>query len=149
MDFIIAKNGAFGPKLLQVLHQVKDERVVVIDNENPGHEAILAYSNGRRGGELLWKACNLSPMPKSKLRKKVQESHAHEEQIHATEPHAPLESPSWLAPVMVANFLIGLFWIVTFYVSQTQYPVPGIGAWNMIIGFTFIGVGFSLATKWR
>ncbi|TNV67725.1 hypothetical protein FGO68_gene8339 [Halteria grandinella] len=60
-----------------------------------------------------------------------------------------LESPSWLAPVMVANFLIGLFWIVVFYVSQTQYPVPGIGAWNMIIGFTFIGVGFSLATKWR
>jgi len=88
-------------------------------------------------------------MPKSKLRKKVQESHAHEEQIHSPEPHPPLESPSWLAPVMVANFLIGLFWIVTFYVSQTQYPVPGIGAWNMIIGFTFIGVGFSLATKWR
>ena len=88
-------------------------------------------------------------MPKSKLRKKVQESHAHEEQIHATEPHAPLESPSWLVPVMVANFLIGLFWIVVFYVSQTLYPIPGIGAWNMIIGFSFIAVGFSLATKWR
>lgn len=88
-------------------------------------------------------------MPKSKLRKKVQEAHAHQEQVHIAEPQAPLESPSWLAPVMVANFLIGLFWIVVFYVSQTQYPVPGIGAWNMIIGFTFIGVGFSLATKWR
>jgi hypothetical protein len=50
---------------------------------------------------------------------------------------------------MVANFLIGLFWIVIFYVSQTRYPIPGIGAWNMIIGFSFIGVGFSLATKWR
>jgi hypothetical protein len=88
-------------------------------------------------------------MPKSKLRKKVQESHAHEEQVHMSAPEVPLESPSWLAPVMVTNFLIGLFWIVIFYVSQTQYPVPGIGAWNMIIGFTFIGVGFSLATKWR
>jgi hypothetical protein len=88
-------------------------------------------------------------MPKSKLRKKVQESHAREEQVYTSEPHTLQESPSWLAPVMVANFLIGLFWIVTFYVSQTQYPVPGIGAWNMIIGFTFIGVGFSLATKWR
>jgi hypothetical protein len=88
-------------------------------------------------------------MPKSKLRKKVQESHAHEEQIHDAEPHGPLESPGWLAPVMVANFLIGLFWIVIFYVSQTTYPIPGIGAWNMIIGFSFVGVGFSLATKWR
>jgi len=88
-------------------------------------------------------------MPKSKLRKKVQESHAHEEQVYTAEPHTPQESPSWLAPVMVANFLIGLFWIVTYYVSQTKYPVPGINAWNMIIGFTFIGVGFSLAPKWR
>ncbi len=88
-------------------------------------------------------------MPKSKLRKKVQEHHAHEEQVHDAEPRGPLESPSWLAPVMVANFLIGLFWIVVFYVTQTNYPIPGIGAWNMIIGFSFVGVGFSLATKWR
>ena len=88
-------------------------------------------------------------MPKSKLRKKVQETRAHEEQVHAVEPHAPLESPSWLAPVMVANFLIGLFWIVVFYVTQTKYPVPSIGSWNMLVGFGFIGIGFGLATKWR
>ncbi|CAB4339325.1 unannotated protein [freshwater metagenome] len=88
-------------------------------------------------------------MPKSKLRKKVKEQHAHEELIHEAEPHGPLESPRWLAPVMVANFLIGLFWIVIFYVTQTRFPIPDIGAWNMIIGFSFVGVGFSLATKWR
>lgn len=88
-------------------------------------------------------------MPKSRLRKKVQEQHAHEEQIHIEADAFPLESPPWLAPVMVANFLIGLLWIVIFYVSQTLYPIPGIGAWNMIIGFSFIAVGFSLATKWR
>jgi hypothetical protein len=87
-------------------------------------------------------------MPKSKLRKKVQQHHAHEEQVHAVEA-APTESPSWLAPVMVANFLIGLLWIVVFYVSQTRYPIPAIGSWNMIVGFSFIAVGFSLATKWR
>jgi hypothetical protein len=50
---------------------------------------------------------------------------------------------------MVGSFLVGLFWIVTFYVSQTQYPIPNIGAWNMLVGFAFIGFGFSLATKWR
>ena len=88
-------------------------------------------------------------MPKSKLRKKVQEQHAHDELIHETQPSGPLESPRWLAPVMVANFLIGLFWIVVFYVTQTRFPIPDIGAWNMIIGFSFIGIGFSLATKWR
>jgi hypothetical protein len=88
-------------------------------------------------------------MPKSKLRKKVQESHAHDEQQHMEEPQAPLESPVWLAPLMIANFLIGLFWIVVFYVTEQRYPIPGIQVWNMVIGFTFIGIGFSLATKWR
>ncbi|CAB4886585.1 unannotated protein [freshwater metagenome] len=87
-------------------------------------------------------------MPKSKLRKKVQQHNAHEEQVHAGET-APAESPRWLAPVMVTNFLVGLIWIVVYYVSQTRFPISGIGAWNMIIGFSFIAVGFSLATKWR
>jgi hypothetical protein len=50
---------------------------------------------------------------------------------------------------MIANFLIGLLWIVIFYVTETRYPIPGIAAWNMVVGFTFIGIGFSLATKWR
>ncbi len=89
------------------------------------------------------------PMPKSKLRKKVVEKRTHEQEVVAHAPPAPLESPLWLAPTMVAAFLIGLFWIVIFYVTQTRYPVPGIGAWNMIIGFGFIGLGFTLATKWR
>ena len=91
----------------------------------------------------------LSRMPKSKLRKKVIDKQTREAQIVVDAPHAPLESPAWLAPTMVAGFLIGLFWIVIFYVTQTQYPIPGIGAWNMIIGFSFIGFGFALATRWR
>jgi hypothetical protein len=51
---------------------------------------------------------------------------------------------------MVAAFLIGLFWIVVFYViNDHNGPIRGIGSWNMVIGFGFIGVGFSLATRWR
>jgi hypothetical protein len=88
-------------------------------------------------------------MPKSKLRKKVSEQRAHDQEVDVQTPHVPLESPRWLAPTMVTAFLIGLFWIVTFYVSQTRYPIPDIGVWNMIIGFSFIGAGFTLATKWR
>ena len=88
-------------------------------------------------------------MPKSKLRKKVVEARAHKQEVVVETPHGPLESPKWLAPTMVSAFLIGSFWIVIFYVTQTRYPIPGIGAWNMIVGFSFIGVGFSLATRWR
>ena len=86
-------------------------------------------------------------MPKSRVRKKKKDTRP---DLVASEAN-PLdkESPRWLAPTMIANFLIGLFWIVIFYVSQTQYPIPNIGAWNMVVGFAFIGVGFSLATRWR
>jgi hypothetical protein len=87
-------------------------------------------------------------MPKSRVRKKVIEQRAIK-QVEEVVENEIIESPSWLAPVMVANFLIGLIWIVIFYVSSTSYPIPGIGAWNMLVGFGFVGIGFSLATRWH
>ena len=87
------------------------------------------------------------PMPKSRLRKKKKDNRP--EILLAERDPVEIESPAWLAPTMIGAFLIGLFWIVIFYVSQTQYPIPNIGAWNMVVGFAFIGVGFSLATRWR
>ena len=88
-------------------------------------------------------------MPKSKVRKKVKEQRAYVPAEVAESFDAPKESPKWLAPLMVALFLVGLLWIVVFYISQTQYPIPGIHAWNMVVGFAFIGAGFSLATRWK
>jgi Cell division protein CrgA len=85
-------------------------------------------------------------MPKSPVRKK-EKAHIPESQAHAAP--VPTESPKWLAPVMVGAFIAGLIWIVIFYVSATAYPIPHIGAWNMVVGFGFIALGFSLATQWR
>jgi len=50
---------------------------------------------------------------------------------------------------MVTAFLAGLVWIVIFYVSGARYPIPNIGSWNMLVGFVFVGFGFTLATRWR
>jgi len=88
-------------------------------------------------------------MPKSKVRDKVrkQKKIIQEVEQFAAEDEK-LESPRWLAPVMVANFIFGLIWIVVFYISGTAYPIPGIEAWNMLVGFGFVGIGFSLATRW-
>jgi hypothetical protein len=88
-------------------------------------------------------------MPKSRVRDKVKKKQKVTpliQQLAAEE--VQLESPRWLAPVMVANFIFGLIWIAIFYISGTNYPIPGIGAWNMLIGFGFVGIGFSLATRW-
>ena len=85
-------------------------------------------------------------MPVSRGRKKKKVEHH-----PVVEQEAPVwvESPKWLAPIMVAAFLAGLLWIVTFYISSTRYPIPGIGAWNIVVGFGLIGIGFSLATRWK
>lgn len=85
-------------------------------------------------------------MPKSRLRKK-EKPYLPESVAHTSS--APTESPKWLAPVMVGAFIAGLIWIVIFYVTATKYPIPNIGAWNMVLGFGFIALGFSLATQWR
>jgi hypothetical protein len=87
-------------------------------------------------------------MPKSRIRKKVKEERTVQAQVVQSTPE-PTESPRWLAPVMLAMFLLGLAWIVVYYITQTKYPVPNLGAWNMGIGFVFVGIGFSLATRWR
>lgn len=58
-------------------------------------------------------------------------------------------SPPWLVPVMVAFFVIGLLWVVVYYVTQAEYPIGAIGLWNMGIGFGLIIAGFVLATRWK
>jgi len=51
-------------------------------------------------------------MPKSKLREKVKRKRKAAASVapEVIQPSA-VESPKWLVPVMLANFLIGLLWI--------------------------------------
>jgi hypothetical protein len=69
----------------------------------------------------------------------------------ATEARSSSETPNpvWFLPVMLGFMIIGLLWIVVFYVSGSQYPIPGLGAWNILIGFAIAFVGFLMTTRWR
>jgi len=60
-----------------------------------------------------------------------------------------LGSPRWLAPLMVTMMVLGLLWVVVYYVTQTEYPIESIGNWNMAVGFGLIAIGFALATRWK
>jgi hypothetical protein len=51
---------------------------------------------------------------------------------------------------MLALFLIGIAWLVTYYIAGTGMPVVGdLGNKNLLIGFGFIIGGFGLSTQWR
>ena len=64
-----------------------------------------------------------------------------------------IESPRWLAVLFIALMLIGLVWLVVFYVANAadaNVPlISDLSNWNLAIGFAFIGAGFFLATRWR
>jgi hypothetical protein len=58
-------------------------------------------------------------------------------------------SPPWLVPTMLGSLIVGLVWIVIYYVSQQNLPVKVFGAGNLVIGFGFLVVGVVLSTKWH
>ncbi len=82
-------------------------------------------------------------MPKSRVRRKTDFTPP------PTRSPSKIPSPRWLAPVMVALFLVGLAWILVYYVSQARFPVPGIAHWNLAIGFALILGGFGMSTRWK
>lgn len=58
-------------------------------------------------------------------------------------------NPQWWVPVMVTLFIVGLVYIVVTYLSGSQYPIPGLGNWNLGVGFAIIMVGFIMTMRWR
>lgn len=62
---------------------------------------------------------------------------------------APKPSPTWYAPIMVALFIIGLAYIVTYYLTGGTLPIGSLKSWNVVVGFGIIMAGFVMATRWR
>jgi len=58
-------------------------------------------------------------------------------------------NPIWFKPVMFGFMLVGLLWIIVYYVSQTSWPIPQLGPWNILIGFGIMFIGFLMTTRWR
>ena len=85
-------------------------------------------------------------MPESRRRKKsVSPSSMTSSAASAT----PTPNPRWYAPLMVALMVAVLVWIVVFYITQQQYPIPGLNLWNLGLGFAIAMVGFLMTTRWR
>jgi hypothetical protein len=59
-------------------------------------------------------------------------------------------SARWVAPTMIALLLIGLTWVVLYYVASDYIGFIGdLGAWNVAIGFGFMFAGLMVATRWK
>lgn len=83
-------------------------------------------------------------MPESRIRRKKAY------QAPPSRDPVKIGSPAWLAPTMVALFILGLLWIVAYYIAGNDIPIMrNLTWWNVVIGFGLIGGGFILSTRWR
>ena len=59
-------------------------------------------------------------------------------------------TPLWYKIVMFGLMLLGLAWVVLFYISgPLALPVPAIGNWNILVGFGLLMIGFMMTVGWR
>lgn len=74
---------------------------------------------------------------------------AQRERKEAARREAP--NPVWFKPVMFGFMLLGLIWIVLFYItsSNLQLPIPQLGQANIFVGFGFVLVGFLMTPWWK
>lgn len=60
-------------------------------------------------------------------------------------------NPAWFKPIMFGFMLLGLVWIVLFYVTSStlQLPLPMLGQANIFVGFGLVLVGFLMTPWWK
>ncbi len=91
-------------------------------------------------------------MPKSKVRKKTESPLRSQTATPPSRALAP--SPSWYPVVMAVVLLLGLAYLVVYYLTSSgtdpRVPVMGdIGAWNFAVGFGIMMLGLVMAVRWR
>ncbi|WP_121242075.1 cell division protein CrgA [Kocuria rhizophila] len=58
-------------------------------------------------------------------------------------------TPMWFKVIMIGLMIVGLLWIIAYYLFQGLVPIPGIGEWNLFIGLGFMLAGLIMTTQWR
>lgn len=56
-------------------------------------------------------------------------------------------SPAYKA-VMFGLMILGLLWIVVYYLTQGLFPIVAIGGWNILVGFGLALLGFLMMSRW-
>ena len=93
-------------------------------------------------------------MPESKVRpqakKKAQaKDRATMDERRAEKKAAPVDR-SWVPKVFVPLFLLGVLWLIVYYIAGNQIPgISDLGDWNILIALGLIIACFSLMTLWK
>ncbi|HEX6757879.1 MAG TPA: cell division protein CrgA [Propionibacteriaceae bacterium] len=91
-------------------------------------------------------------MPESRTRKSAVEKQKLKAQQRASKPKK-IKAPAsrrWVPPTFITVGLLGVAWLITYYVAGTYIPfMNALGNWNILIGMGGMAAAFALATLWR
>jgi hypothetical protein len=90
-------------------------------------------------------------VPESRTRKSADEKQKVKKQRAAktTKIKAP-SSRRWVPPTFITVGLLGVAWLIVYYVAGTAVPfMSDLGNWNILIGMGGMAAAFGLATLWR
>ena len=90
-------------------------------------------------------------VPESRTRKSAEEK----QKLKAQQASKPkkIKAPAsrrWVPPAFITVGLLGVAWLITYYVAGSYIPfMDALGNWNILIGMGGMAAAFALATLWR
>jgi Cell division protein CrgA len=87
-------------------------------------------------------------VPKSQVRKKKVYTPPTDLRPSSTA-SAKKPSPMWLPATAVTLIVVGILWLVFYYLSSQKYPVASWGYWNLAVGFGSMVASLILLARWR
>ncbi|MDO5750425.1 MAG: cell division protein CrgA [Rothia sp. (in: high G+C Gram-positive bacteria)] len=58
-------------------------------------------------------------------------------------------TPLWYKVIMFSLLVVGILWIIVYYITSGLYPVPSIGGGNIGVGVGALMVSMLMMTRWR
>lgn len=86
-------------------------------------------------------------MPESRVRKSTAKKKRSAE-AKSRKPKSPA-SRRWVAPAFITVGLLGVAWLIVFYIAGYHIPfMAALGNWNILIGMGGMAAAFGIATLW-
>jgi Cell division protein CrgA len=90
-------------------------------------------------------------VPESRTRKSAEEKQRLKSQ-QAAKPKKvrPPSSRRWVPPTFITIGLLGVAWLIVYYVAGQSIPLMSdLGNWNILIGMGAMAAAFGIATLWK
>jgi hypothetical protein len=88
-------------------------------------------------------------VPKSRVRKKKVYTAPTDIRPAAATVKKKRPSPRWVPAVAVALIVLGIAWLVVYYLTETKWPVQEFGYWNLAVGFGMLVASLGVLTQLR